>query len=187
MTEWTWLGDHPAVDLANTIRIVDGQRVELIGTVDAFAEWADLEPAALPPARPRTEAELTRVHRLRDSAVRLLDAAVTGRELPAADVRAVNDAVRASATTRLIGGRVGATETEARDGTGLDGLLGVLAATVVDLLGRDHLANLAVCHADGCGQFFHRARPNQRWCSPGCGNRARVDRHRHRRRATPTP
>ena len=85
-------------------------------------------------------------------------------------------------TTALPAVPTGATEAYAV--YGVPALAGVLAAAVVDLLAREDLANLAECVAPGCGQLFHRSRPNQRWCSPGCGNRARVDRHRHRRRST---
>ncbi|HEY8558609.1 MAG TPA: CGNR zinc finger domain-containing protein [Actinomycetes bacterium] len=34
----------------------------------------------------------------------------------------------------------------------------------------------------GCGRWFVASRPRQRWCSPTCGNRARVARFQERRR-----
>ena len=42
------------------------------------------------------------------------------------------------------------------------------------------------CAAPGCVQFFLADHSGRRWCSPGCGNRARAARHygRHGRRPT---
>src|SRR3954447_9124809 len=42
-------------------------------------------------------------------------------------------------------------------------------------------ARIGFCDAPSCGLFFERTRRNQRWCSPECGNRARVARHAARR------
>lgn len=180
-TTWSWLGDHLAVDFANTVFVVDGEVVELLTDVDALQAWRDAEPVELPEARVDAD-DLTGLVALRDAAGRLLRAAARAESLPEPDVRRINEAVRVGGVKRLLTGDIGASRLDA--GSGVPALAGVLAAAVVDLLAREDLANLAECVAPGCGQLFHRSRPNQRWCSPGCGNRARVDRHRHRRRST---
>lgn len=179
-TSWLWLGDHLAVDFANTTLGAEPSKVELIGTVDDFIGWVDAEPMPLPHAV-IADPDLIRVLHLRDTVSRLLRAAAIGRSLPPADVEMVNLTVVAGNVARLLADAPGQSRLHAADG--VDSLLGVLAAATVDLLAREDLANIAICQAPACDQLFHRSRPNQRWCSPGCGNRARVDRHRHRQSA----
>jgi predicted RNA-binding Zn ribbon-like protein len=176
-TRWVWLGDHLAVDFANTTIGLADRREELIGTVAEFREWVEAEPAWLPPLG-ADSIDLAVVLRQRDATDRLLRNAALQRPLDPEDVELVNDRVRAAGVSRLLT-TVPGTSRLAAD-AGFPALLGVLAAATVDLLGREDLAAIAVCEAPGCGQVFHRSRRNQRWCSPGCGNRARVDRHRHR-------
>ena len=182
---WTWLGDHLAVDFANTVRVVDGEREELVATPADLETWLGLANGA--PAGPREVDESLRRSfvELRDAALEVLHAACSEQALPAPASARVNAAVLDAGTCRLLGDR--SRDCTYASGPGTDdtaALLGRLAAAVVDLVAMDDLANLAVCPAPLCGQFFHRARPNQRWCSAGCGNRARVDRHRHRRTAS---
>jgi predicted RNA-binding Zn ribbon-like protein len=178
---WSWLGDHLALDFANTVKVVHDERVELLATTSDLQQWLRVVPHELGAVTYVDESLRTQLVELRDAALEVLHAAHDGRHLPATATAQVNAAVVAASTCRQL-------TTQSRTSTyapapGLnqsDALIGRLAAAVVDLVARDDLANLAVCPAPLCGQFFHRARPNQRWCSAGCGNRARVDRLRHR-------
>ncbi len=186
MTEWLWLGDHVAVDFANTIVWPDeNRREELLNTTTDLESWIAAEPAQLPSLGSLTPAEFSAIIDLRDHAVELLAAAVSGSNLPEESASAVNKAVRDSGTLRTLTSVSNNAAIESIAESPSLAFRGYLAAAVVDLIGREDLANLSRCAAPGCGQFFHRSRPNQRWCSPGCGNRARVDRHRHRRSPTP--
>lgn len=178
---WGWLGDHLALDFANTVRVDDGRRLELLNTPGDLHGWLAAEPARLPPMEAISSAELAEFQVVRDAALAVLHAAAAGGVLPSGPARVINDRVRDTRTVRLLTAEAGSAVHEAAvSASGVSAVVGVCAAAVVDLVAREDLANLAVCHAPGCGQFFHRSRPNQRWCSPGCGNRARVDRHRHR-------
>jgi hypothetical protein len=56
------------------------------------------------------------------------------------------------------------------------------AITLVGGPGRDRRRRRG---APGCGRWFVASRPRQRWCSPTCGDRARVARFQERRRARP--
>lgn len=179
-TTWAWLGDHLAIDFANTIKVIENSTIELIGSVEEFHDWYEAEPAQLP-AVVMTVGSLQSLRDLRDCALRLLHAALDDMPLPSDDIAAINETIEVGATLRLLGSAAGTSRLQSGSDSGFAALAGVLAAAVVDLLAREDLANLAVCPAPSCGQLFHRARPNQLWCSPGCGNRARVDRHRHRR------
>ncbi|UAJ78848.1 ABATE domain-containing protein [Leifsonia sp. ZF2019] len=176
-TRWIWLGDHLAVDFANTTIGLGVRRAELIGTVEEFRAWIEAEPAWLP-AVDDGDIELGQVLEQRDATDRLLRCAARGMPLATEDIELINSRVRAAGVSRLLA-TVPGTSRLAAD-AGFPALLGVLGAATVDLLARDDLAAIAICEAPGCGQIFHRSRRNQRWCSPGCGNRARVDRHRHR-------
>lgn len=172
---WSWLGDHLAVDFANTT--IGLERDELIGTLADFRSWIDAEPVRLPDVDD-SEIDMELVRAQRDATGRLLRAAAMRNPLPASDVALINARVVEGRVARLMTGQAGESRLAAEGG--FSSLLGVLAGATVDLLAREDLAAVAVCEAPGCGQMFHRSRRNQRWCSPGCGNRARVDRHRHR-------
>lgn len=181
-TTWIWLGDHLALDVANTVRVVEDGRQELLRTPADLASWCDAEPESLPRPEVFSELDLAQFRQARDAALQVLHAVVLRNPPPATASRTIDDLVRRAQVSRLMStpGQSPRFTCPAQVPPALQ-LAGTAAAAVVDLVGRDDLANLAVCPAPGCGQFFHRGRPNQRWCSPGCGNRARVDRHRHRR------
>jgi predicted RNA-binding Zn ribbon-like protein len=172
---WTWLEGHPALDLANTVKRTGWQEHDQLISPADLASW--LDAAALPAPRPRTvdEQDLAAVVALRDPALRLLRSAAGRGPWFAADVDAVNAVLLAAPEVVLIGDAPG---TSVRRPTGptspLTLLLARLAGEVRDACGRP---DLAFCDAPGCGQLFYRHRPNQAWCGPLCGNRARVARH----------
>jgi predicted RNA-binding Zn ribbon-like protein len=51
---------------------------------------------------------------------------------------------------------------------------------VIDFLASDDRQRLHACPAPRCVRYFLRERPQQAWCKPSCGNRARVARHYQR-------
>ncbi|MGO1054389.1 CGNR zinc finger domain-containing protein [Crossiella sp. CA198] len=55
------------------------------------------------------------------------------------------------------------------------------ARAAVEFLGSAERWELRVCRGPRCVKYYLRAHPRQGWCSPACGNRARVSRHYHRR------
>ena len=70
---------------------------------------------------------------------------------------------------------------ESRAGSPEDAILGAIAASAVELLGGADRDLVRVCEAPSCGLYFLAARERQQWCTPSCGNRARVARHYARR------
>ena len=111
----------------------------------------------------------------------VLRAAATEQPLPASDVAAINERILAAPAARLLSTEPGTHLT--RPVTHTDPptrLLAELAGSVVDLLTGSDAARLALCDAPGCGQLYLRGRPNQQWCNPHCGNRARTQRHADR-------
>ena len=170
---WSWLGDPLAIDLANTVRRRGSRYTDLINSPADLRIWLEYERkrVRIPPnVDDKLMAEFLVV---RDQVLRILRAAADGWVLPAADVAAINERVRNAPTVRLLAtltGRHLVTPVTRAD----------LAASVVELLSGPDAEVLALCDAPGCGQFYLRGRPNQNWCSPQCGARARAQRHAQR-------
>lgn len=74
------------------------------------------------------------------------------------------------------------------DKEALDQMLWPIAQSAADLLTSDSLTRVKVCEDDrGCGYIFLDLSKNRsrRWCDMrGCGNRAKVRRHRRRQQAS---
>lgn len=180
-TKWNWLGDHLAVDLANTVIRRGGIMTELLNEPGDLAEWLEHERERVPCPEVVDRALLETFLELRDDALALLRAAVEGKALPSTAVAHVNAIVTRTPMARLLAENAGSAITvpiHAEDPR--QNLLAALADAIVDLLGERELHHLAFCDAPRCGQFFHRQRPNQHWCCPACGDRARTARHHKR-------
>ena len=128
---YSWLGKELALDFANTVIARPGGAFDGLATEAQLARWLELESDRLGPA-PGAAARLGDFRRLRDALRRLLDAAVDGSGLSAADVLVVNEA--SAAAPRVVQLRDGAV-VESRLGSPEDAILGAIAASAVELLG----------------------------------------------------
>jgi predicted RNA-binding Zn ribbon-like protein len=161
-----------AVDLANTLRPArDGSVLDPLTDQDARARWlrGTGGPDAIGPSQ---------LVALRGHVRALLDAAVARRTLPPAAVTAVNQAgAAAPGFAQLEAGEL----VVRYHASPADAFLADIATSAIGLVGpeRDRLRR---CEAPGCGRWFLASRPRQTWCSPGCGNRARLARFHQRRR-----
>jgi predicted RNA-binding Zn ribbon-like protein len=162
-----------AVDLANTLRPApDGSVLDLLTDQETRARW--LRGTGGPDA-----IEPSQLVALRGHARALLDAAVARRTLPPAAVTAVNQAGAAAP---------GFAQLEAGErvvryhASPADAFLADIATSAIGLVGGPERDRLRRCEAPGCGRWFLASRPRQTWCSPGCGNRARLARFHQRRR-----
>lgn len=183
MTEnkWCWLGDHLAVDLANTVRRRSNAMTELLNEPADLAEWLERERERVPCPEVVDAALFEAFLELRDNALVLLRAAVNGEPLPSIATAYVNAIVRRIPLPRVLGEHAGSTITiPIQSENECQTLLAILADAIVDLLGERQLHHLAFCDAPSCGQFFHRQRPNQHWCCSACGDRARSARYHKR-------
>ncbi len=72
------------------------------------------------------------------------------------------------------------------DNTTAMAVLSRIAGQAIGLFSAPGRAELRACYGPGCVLYFVRDHPRREWCSPVCGNRARVARHyaRHRRNTT---
>ena len=162
-----------AIDLANTLRPArDGSIVDQLADEDDRVRWlrGTGGPDTVGPSG---------LTALRDHVRALLTAAVSRRALPPAAVAAVNQAGAAAP---------GFAQLEAGElviryhASPVDAFLADIAASAIGLVGGPERDRLRRCQAPGCGRWFLASRPRQTWCSPSCGNRARLARFHQRRR-----
>ena len=116
----------------------------------------------------------------------LLEALLSGRPLPAGALAKVNDAC-ASAPTWV--GLDPAGPVVVRTGAAVGRTVEILAAIArdaIEVIGSADRERLRRCPAPRCGRFFLEERRGTVWCSPSCGNRARVARHHARARGGAT-
>jgi predicted RNA-binding Zn ribbon-like protein len=174
---YSWLGKELAVDFANTVIVVrPGEELDGLAAEEDLARWLELERDRLGEA---PGAGLQEFRRLRDAIRALMTAAAEGHELPATAVAYVNRASRAA--PRFAQLRNGAAVDESRARTRVDEILGTIAASAIELLGGPDRELIRVCRAPRCGLYFVADRERRQWCTPSCGNRARVARHYARR------
>ena len=72
-------------------------------------------------------------------------------------------------------------------GTSIDVAVGLIAHQGVELLAGAGRDRLRACLAPNCLLFFFKEHARREWCSPACGNRARVARHYERHHAPRSP
>jgi predicted RNA-binding Zn ribbon-like protein len=176
---WDWLGEPLAIDFANTVRRRGARYEELLRRPDDLVAWARQEGGRVPvPALGDAERRVPEVRACRDDVFAVLRAAAAGEALPPAAARRIDARVRALPVVpqldRLPGRRRLVT---AHRAPAVDELLARACTSAIELVGGDAVADVGLCDAPSCGQFFVRGRRDQVWCGPACGTRARVARH----------
>lgn len=170
-----WLGRFPlAVDLADTVRLVGGQEVELLESDATLEVWIAAELARYPRVM-AARGRLEEVRDLRDLVRRLLTARTRGESLHESDIQAINDVSARSPSFPVLSTDGGHGIVEVNDDD-FDLFAAEVARSLIEIMSEDS-SRVAGCNAPRCGMFFVRVNPRQRWCSPECGNRARVARH----------
>ena len=181
VARWSWLGDPLAIDVANTVRRRGWRYIELITQPADLRAWLDHERGRLALPAEVDTVMVSRFLLIRDRVLRVLRIAADGTALPAADVHAINELAAAAPTVRLLGAEPGQhftrPVTQADPATRLSA---DIAAATIDLLTGPDTDTIALCDAPGCGQLYLSGRPNQQWCNPHCGTRARSQRHTDR-------
>jgi predicted RNA-binding Zn ribbon-like protein len=178
----------------------DGIHDALDTAPDATA-WLDAVRDRLPVVRSArgsvrrslTAAEAADLRRLRDAIRAVAAAAVTDDPRSVADddratmpvdtaVATINAAAGAF-PPRLLHRERGAFVADRRSPAVAEAWLAAFATDAVPLLAGDHEeGSLRACLAPGCVLYFVQDHPRREWCSPACGNRARVARHYERTR-----
>jgi predicted RNA-binding Zn ribbon-like protein len=187
-----------SVVFANTVYAEHGTLRDTVDTPEKLAAWLGRHRAALsaltdpvPPmtlsaVSPLSVADLADFLALRDAIRVLIDTVVD--EAPAApEALAVLNrcAIRVPAWPELVPGPAdGRFRRRLRGAAGRPayGALGTLARDAIDLLSGEDVVLLRACQAPGCVQYFRKDHHRRNWCSPACGNRARVAKHYARTR-----
>lgn len=179
-----WLGRFPlAVDLADTVRVVGDQEIELLEDDSALDIWITSELPRHPSAR-AARGRLDDVRELRDLIRELLSAHVRGESLPASGVQTVNETSSRSPSFPVLSTH-GDLEVIEVNHDQFEIFAAEVARSLVEVISADSFP-VAHCKAPRCGMFFVPRSSRQRWCSPECGNRARVARHAGRARRSTT-
>lgn len=173
---WEWLGQGPALDLADTVNIVEGAENDLIGEDDEYLRWAEEESRFLPEdSLSALVAGRAEILELRTPLRQVLDAITAGGKPPRATVRALNQVSGlAPSWIELDGQRL--TISDQSPASAVDRLRSLYARSAIELVASKG-PDLRRCPAPSCGMFYVRSRPQQTWCSTQCGTRARVARH----------
>ncbi|WP_307868650.1 CGNR zinc finger domain-containing protein [Umezawaea beigongshangensis] len=171
-----------AQDLALALVSTIHHDVDDLATPADFATWVRAHSSV----RDAGDADAQRrVIALRD-AVRSLFARAVGPDGPDVSdaVRVLNEAAGGVArTAQLTWTRHGRPEvTHHESGTPADRLVAELARASIDFLAGPRRERLRACPAPRCVRYFVREHPRQQWCTPECGNRARVSRYYQRQR-----
>jgi hypothetical protein len=183
---WSWLIEPLAMDFANTTRrrgMVDREYFRDGGDV---ASWCAREAGRVPRVSAASAApRMDEILAVRDDIKAVLRAVVDEAALPSRPTARLNARVRALPVVGQLGRRAGELRTvPVSRAAGVDELLARVAAATIELVGAGAPVNF--CDAPSCGQFYAPDRPNQVWCDPSCGTRARVARHAAAHAATRT-
>lgn len=173
-----WPGRELALDLADTIVVVrPGHHADVLSTRAELATWLSYERERLGPVPRGALPRLTDFRELRDAIHALFTAVAEGQPLQSAPVRTLNRV--AAAAPRLTQLDLSCERPRAVERSIVpdrtDEILATIARSAIEILGGTE--RVRVCPAPRCGMFYLETHPRQRWCSPMCGNRARVARH----------
>jgi predicted RNA-binding Zn ribbon-like protein len=173
--EFLWVGNHPGIDLCNTVPVVRGGAVDLLADPEALDRWLRLSGwLRRDPTEPAGIATLAWVHRLRAA---LSEALVAGADRPVR-LHAVNDALQDRARPVVTAdGRIDLLGDDAQAQLRLD-LTGLAAGA----LALDP-ARVRRCAGAHCVLvFFDTSRSGtRRWHDMAtCGNRAKAATHHAR-------
>lgn len=181
---WYRLGGSPSVDLVNTLRERWSRRVECITGPSDLAGWLAWAGLA-PDGAAATGGQVTAARDLRECVDGLLTAAVEGRAADAAAVAHLDGCLARWAPRPGLAVGAGGAPASVEHGPAdpVDAALGLLALDAAAILGGPRRERLRICAAPDCSARFLDTSPagRRRWCSmSGCGNRAKVRRHRSR-------
>jgi predicted RNA-binding Zn ribbon-like protein len=180
------VGDHPALDLLNTVVRLDGGLVDVWQGDDDVVRWLIrtglLEAKIAPPGR--HGALLATARRLREISRVLITAHKANRRL---DLEPLNDFLgQAKSHGELMRGKDGALSLTRRHNlTNPNGVLTPLAEAVAEFLATADFRMVRRCEGEDCVLWFYdRTKAHRRrWCSMEiCGNRNKVAKFRSRSR-----
>jgi predicted RNA-binding Zn ribbon-like protein len=182
---FVFVSGRPSLDFAGTLKWRVRERPEeQLGTPGLIGEWA-VAAGLVDQPLPVTADELAAAVALREAIYRTMHARLEHRRPARADVALLNEHAGNPRLTPHLrrDGRV--------DRTGsVQQLLASLAADLLDLLAGADVDRVKTCANPECTRLFVDASRlgNRQWCGMSeCGNRAKVEAFRQRRKAARQP
>ena len=162
-----------------------GEREDRIGNdawLAAFLERAGWRGTRLPDLKERDA-----LRRMREFLVVVVDRVRQGRKMSLKDLARLNRYLAAAPVVRRLDAENGsATVLLAPAVTGIDAVLGEVAASFADMMATGDPTRIKICANSDCGWVIYDESRNRtrRWCDKTeCGNLIKVRRHRQRKRA----
>jgi predicted RNA-binding Zn ribbon-like protein len=186
------------LDFINTLEYQKGEPVDHLDSPETLVNWlfandllhrymlkAELERFGEDPQA--GERVLHKVRKVRGAMRELVDAAVDRRPADARGVDELNRALRTHYVIYLVPGPDGVSLDHRHEGDPIDGAMGRLAESLAAEVSQGHPERLRICANDECRWVFNDTSRTgiRKWCDMAtCGNRAKVARHRARKRET---
>ena len=162
-----------------------GAREDRIGNDAWLAEF--LEKAGWRGTRLPDLKERDALRRMREFLVVVVDRVRQGRKMSLKDLARLNRYLAAAPVVRRLDAENGsATVLLAPAVTGIDAVLGEVAASFADMMATGDPTRIKICANSDCGWVIYDESRNRtrRWCDKTeCGNLIKVRRHRQRKRA----
>jgi predicted RNA-binding Zn ribbon-like protein len=169
-----------SLNLVDTVGDRGGHRTERLRESEDLAAWLRAVGLADLPKHSVTAGELTVARALREAIFRCGRARIEGLDMKAHDVRLINQvAAHMPLRPKLNDGEVILHATNL-----VEASLSTIAADATAVLAKTSRERIRIC-PECRMMFFDTSRPGmRRWCSSasGCGNRAKVRKHRARLR-----
>jgi predicted RNA-binding Zn ribbon-like protein len=134
------------------------------------------------------EAVLKRAVKLRAAIYRMFRAKLTGKRAAEAELRTMNEELRAAKEHERLLSNADGFALEWTDNDSLDRMLWPVARSAAEVLTSDELNRVRQCGGEHCGWLFLDTSRNRsrQWCDMrDCGNLAKVRRFRRRQQAKP--
>lgn len=179
------LGDHPALDLLNTVLRVDGALVDVLRTDEDVWRWLE-EGELVDAGQHSLRGLLSAARHLRETVRALLAARKHGKKLEPEVLNAF--LAKAPSVLEIATGKQGRLALVRRGrAPGPEQVLAKLAEHAAELLVSDELSLVRECESADCVLWFYdRTKSHRRrWCSmAACGNRHKVAAFRERTRSS---
>jgi predicted RNA-binding Zn ribbon-like protein len=185
------------LDFVNTLENNSGGPTEHLPDIESAVRWfdehqllhrrmVDEQLRLYESDEAARERQMKRIRVLRGALRELLDATVEHR--PASDeaLREVNRALRTQYVYELVPAPDGCSLDHRHEGDPIRGALARLAESIARELTQPDVDRLRVCANEDCRWVFRDSSPagRRKWCNMAvCGNRAKVARHRERKKA----
>jgi predicted RNA-binding Zn ribbon-like protein len=170
-----------AVEFVSSWHYAGSALIDEFESVDGLATWIDTyrDHLGLVTGSPIRvdDPDRVRIIEVREAIRELLSAVVDHAQPSPATVRLVDGLSQGARSAALRWLPSGPRLDWPPDISTADLLVAQVCASAVRLLTSPRRLLLRRCPAPRCVLFFSALRPGQAWCSPACGNRARVARH----------